>query len=78
MKKEFYIKPSLSIHPMSYASPILAGSTDTSQTPAWNPDDTNPQSPTIPVNSEKDNNLGGAGSELTGAKGHNTWSMWDD
>lgn len=73
MKKK-YSSPQICICGCKMERSLLASE---SHEPAWNPTDGTPDS-TIPIIDEKDGNLGEAGSEITGAKGHNAWSKWDD
>lgn len=74
MKKKIYSAPQTIICECLIERSLLVTN---SHEPAWNPSDENPDS-TIPIVDEKDGNLGEAGSEISGAKGHNVWSKWDD
>lgn len=72
MKKKIYINPTTSIQPLLYSEPILAAQSNTETEIDWNDGTT-----TIKVKQEEGDNLGGADSEISGAKGHNAWSGWD-
>lgn len=74
MKKKKYSAPQTITCECLMERSLLAAE---SHEPAWNPEDDNPSS-TIPIVDEKDGNLGEAGSEISGAKGHNAWSNWED
>ncbi len=77
MKKRAYITPSISCYRIEYTSCLLAGSNTKG---AWTPGDdrdSNPQPP-IDIKDETGGNLGGEGSEISGAKGNGNWGSWDD
>ncbi|HBN46556.1 MAG TPA: hypothetical protein DD401_02685 [Prevotella sp.] len=77
MKKQAYTAPQTRCYQVEYNRNLLAGSnTQGAWTPAG-PDDPNPQPP-IDIKDETGGNLGEEGSEISGAKGNNLWTTWEE
>lgn len=74
MKRKNYMIPHINICKCLVERSLLAAESHES---AWNPTDSTPSS-TINIVEETDGNLGDEDSEISGAKGHNAWSNWED
>jgi len=75
-KKE-YITPHTSMLFIGSIASLLGDSATAPTGVEWDPTG-NGTTPPLPVTPEKDGNLGAAGSELTGAKGHTAWDDWEE
>lgn len=74
LNRRKYVSPSTKSFDLTTEEGFLAAASPGTQ-PSWNPDDND--KPPIHIKDETDGNLGGAGSEITGAKQFQDWDVWD-
>lgn len=75
LNRQSYVRPSIKTFSFAAGESILAAdSPDTTRN--WNPNDKDNKD-VFDIKDEKGGNLGGAGSEITGAKQNQAWNLWD-
>lgn len=74
MKKQSYIAPATRRYHTICEGYLLAGTNDTGK--AWDVNDPNNPKPPTSIKDENDKNLGGEGTEITGAKHNTSWGFW--
>lgn len=74
LNRRKYVRPSTTTFDLTAEECFLAAASPDTQ-PSWTPNDKN--NPPIHIKDETDGNLGGAGSEITGAKQFQDWDVWD-
>lgn len=75
LNRRKYVRPSTTTLDLTTEEAYLAA-TSPEIDKSWNPEDNN-DSGTIHIWEETDGNLGGPGSEITGAKQFQDWDVWD-
>lgn len=75
LSRQSYVRPSIKTFSLAEGEAILAAdSPDTTRN--WNPNDEDDKD-VIHIKDETGGNLGGEGSEITGAKQNQAWNLWD-